>query len=347
MKLASLRPILCLASLVYYTVIITRNFLYNIGFLKSSLSSIPTICIGNISVGGTGKTPLVCHIAKIKSESHKVGILTRGYGGTLDKTSPYLARSEDQAEKIGDEAKLYQVLLNENSPLLIISPDRVAGNMALKEAGAELCIMDDGLQHLAIKPTMRICLIDVADISSYYNQGTCSLLPAGIFREPVKQAISRTDWITFTSKCEITTEGFQTIEKLASYLKIKSYSVIEFKPSTIRDGYSGEIRQIEPDRSYSLTTSIAKPEPLTKSYLELGARIIDKAIFPDHYAYSLEDWKKISGKNTVLSSAKDWVKLKPYLTENHQLYFIEQEVIDLSSENNRLLDVINRMLTIS
>jgi len=331
------QPFLLACSALYSIAISVRAGLYQTGILKSQNPAIPTICVGNISVGGTGKTPLVAYLAKELSANSKVGILTRGYGSQLGKTGPHLAQSSSTAAQIGDEAKLYQLLLNEQKPYLAISADRITGVKMLKEAGADICIMDDGLQHFRISPDIKLCLIDISDAKEYFKSGLASLLPAGIFREPLEGRLSKIDRVVFTCKTKVDAEEYEVIKTLSHQLDVSSYSVIEFKATRVRDGYSGKTKQIQKNMDYVLLSAIAKPEPLIKAWENLGANLSQKILLPDHHQFKESEWNQASKNGTVVCSGKDWVKLIPFLVKEGELLVIEQEVVDLSEPGEELL----------
>lgn len=333
-----LKSLLLPFSFIYGLVLILREKLYTAGILKSEIAPIHTICLGNVTVGGTGKTPLTIYLAKHFSASYSVAVISRGYKSEV-RTETHLVKNDDTAELIGDEAKLYRSMLPETVKI-IISPKRIKGMGILKELNTTLCIMDDGLQHLSIKPQIKLCLIDISDLREYKDTGFHSIIPSGIFREPPLRGIKRADRIVFTSKGKLKPEDYNEIEKQAQALGIVKYSFLEISPSHVIDAYSGKQYAPQKDLKYSLITSIAKPESLLSSIQSLGYEIDNSLIKNDHHHFSKKEWEifKSQSRNPAICSTKDWVKLKPYLTKENELLVVQQEIKDCSKEGEGLIE---------
>ena len=167
-------------SLVYRSIMSTRRFCYQTGLARVHESPVPTIVIGNLSVGGTGKSPLVMAVAELLvSQNRRPGIIARGYGATDLKTTK-IVWPGDTANTVGDEALM---MSRRGTCPVVVCPDRVAArSRLLQQSDIDVVLSDDGLQHLALG---RTCSISVVDGQRRWGNGFC--LPAGPLREPVRQ----------------------------------------------------------------------------------------------------------------------------------------------------------------
>ena len=176
-----MRLILYILSLIYFMIISARNTLFNYGILESKLISIPTICIGNLSIGGNGKTPLTNYIAKILSKNYNVAILSRGYG-RLSKGF-YLVNTNSDPLNTGDEP--LQLKISNPDCIVAVNSNRHEGILKImhKYPQTQVILMDDGFQHRWVRAGLNII------ISTYQNLYTKdNLLPLGTLREPKKEA---------------------------------------------------------------------------------------------------------------------------------------------------------------
>lgn len=166
-------------SWLYALVVAIRRRLYGAAILKTSAVGVPVIVVGNISAGGTGKTPVTLWLAKsLRNRGFSPGIVSRGYGGNPGK-QPRLATADSDPAVVGDEA----ILLAARSECpVVVHPDRVAAARAAVEAGADVVISDDGLQHYRLARDFEIAVVD-----GTRGIGNGALIPAGPLREPVSR----------------------------------------------------------------------------------------------------------------------------------------------------------------
>ncbi len=183
-------------SWIYGTIIEARNSLYEKGVFKSFSLGVPVISIGNITVGGTGKTPLVAFVAEILAEKgEKVCIISRGYGRKNPKKRVLVSDGENilaDARQSGDEPfELAQRLLGK--AIVVADANRVsAGNWAREKFGITAFVLDDAFQHRKVKRDLDIVTIDATN-----PFGNKKMLPSGILREPLKN-LKRADAIVIT-----------------------------------------------------------------------------------------------------------------------------------------------------
>src|SRR6056297_604581 len=303
-------------SILYGLGIYIRNKLFDFGILPSKSFDIPIIGIGNITVGGTGKTPHVEYLVELLKDEFKTATLSRGY---KRKTSGFVLAGENSKVKdIGDEP----MQIKTKNPDITVAVDnkRVHGIKKLKNTikDLDLVLLDDAYQHRYVKPNLNILLID-------YNHPINKdfLLPLGNLREPVYQK-RRANIIIFTKA----PYDFQPIQRRVILNKLKPfpYQTIYFttleygKPQAIYPHVAGHevFKNISQDTSILLVTGIADPRPL-KKYLENNlSKQINSVIFADHRNYSDADINKIEKKfkqienkdKVIITTEKDAIRFR-------------------------------------
>ncbi len=282
----------------YAYIMRVRRVMYERGWLKSYHPGIPVISVGNLTMGGTGKSPMVMLIAKYLEEKHgkNVAIISRGY---KRHTNGFLLVSNAQeilasVENSGDEAQMFAQLLP--NAIVIVDEDRVRGANKAKELGADVIVLDDGFQHLRLKRNLNILLSD----------GTFSpVIPFGRSREPASAARAADIVIACGGK-NATDSTNAVVRNMPSTLM--SLAVVEVP-----------LTQLQGKRILALS-SIANPERFTNMLRELGATVIEKNL-GDHAEYSLELVEKIlteaktSGVEMIVTTMKDAVKSRKYFEQ--------------------------------
>jgi tetraacyldisaccharide 4'-kinase len=293
-------------SVIYDGVTRIKNFLYDKDILKSNKFQIPLIVIGNLSVGGTGKTPHTELVASLVKDIFKTAVLSRGYGR---KTSGYfLANQNSTSQEIGDEP--LQIFNTISDIDVAVCEDRTTGVQNLLESvNPEVVILDDAFQHRKIQGSLYILL---TTFQKLFTEDF--ILPAGNLRESASNK-ERANVIIVT-KCPVNlsrTERKKIIEKInPSALQKVFFSYIQYsKPKPFAD-----TKNWNNPKTALLVTGIVNPNPLATHLQSLGCAV-KQLNFPDHYDYTQNDIKKIKteiqllGKNTVLvTTSKDAVKLK-------------------------------------
>lgn len=302
-----LRIILFPFSLIYATVLAIRNYLFNKGILKSVRFSIDVINVGNLRVGGTGKTPHVEFLAKRFKDEHKLAILSRGYGR---ETRGFLfADDESDAREIGDEPLQYYQKFKDEIPVAV-GEDRVLAIPQILKAYPEqnMIILDDAFQHRYVNPNCNILLTSFDQ--PFYRD---FILPTGMLRESPFGA-RRAD-IIVVSKCP----GLPSEEKKEKIKKrIRKFSgkrPIFF--STYKYGEPHSFRGdsvLDLNQDVVLISGLANSEPLT-DYVREHYNLLEEKRYPDHYDYYSEDIEEIAemverhSGASLLCSEKDFVKL--------------------------------------
>jgi tetraacyldisaccharide 4'-kinase len=180
-------------SLVFRLLVTLRRGLFRLGILRSYRVPVPVVVVGNLTVGGTGKTPITAWLGRqLKLRGHPVGIVLRGYGAGHSGAPRVVTATDDPAE-VGDEALLHA---RRGPQVVVIGADRVAAARLAVEQGARIVVCDDGLQHLRLARDYEIAVVDAAR-----GFGNGLLLPAGPLREPVGR-LETVDAVVLTRRCE-------------------------------------------------------------------------------------------------------------------------------------------------
>ncbi|WP_141674251.1 tetraacyldisaccharide 4'-kinase [Dissulfuribacter thermophilus] len=310
---------------IYGTIMSIRRNLYKRGILPSFSVKVPVISIGNILLGGTGKTPHVEMLTKWLLEKDIVpAIISRGYGGKVGKGPRLLFDGKKihfGPDISGDEP--YMMALNlkyylkkkglDRGPLIIIGSDRVSGAKEAIRYGAQTIILDDGFQHLRLKRDLDILLFP-------YNVSLNNLkiFPGGRLREPISSLMD-CDCIILT-KCPDTIDE-QIISALTPYCEAKSHFFSKYMSTSLEPLIEGQSYTLEylRGKKVGVFSGIADPGSFESQLLSLGARIVGSQTYRDHYSYSYKDllklakWAQSLGADLLLTTQKDLVKLRSIL----------------------------------
>ncbi len=293
--------VLYLFSLFYGMVVNFRNMLFNLNILRGREFDVPVISLGNITVGGTGKTPHTEYLIQLLSKKFNVAILSRGY---KRKTSGFLVvETSSTSRQVGDEP--LQIKMKYPSVMVAVDERRVRGIeniLQLCERRPDVIILDDAFQHRYVTPAINILLIDFSRMITEDE-----LLPLGSLREPASNR-DRANIIIVT-KCprEIKPIDERIITK---DLHIWPYQDLFF--SRIKYGYPVPVfpekvveqnLRFDADHGILLLTGIANPQPLRDKLLTLTKSVVS-VNYPDHYAFSLKDMEKIAGQFEGMSAIK-------------------------------------------
>lgn len=291
-----LRFLLRIISAGYRTAVFLRNFAYNKGILTVREVEVPVISIGNITTGGTGKTPLVIWLCNLlKDKSIPCAVLTRGY------------KAQD-AEIIDEPA-----ILARSCPeaRVIVNADRVTGAVkAINDYGAKVLVMDDGFQHRRLHRNLDIIAIDAT-----CPFGFDRMLPAGFLREP-KTAIKRAQAVIITryDQCSLekTDELVNKIKKIAPNITIAK-ATHKHTCAKMMKGRQFSIEELKEHDIYAFC-GIGNPDAFLGNLKDYGFKVKGSKVFNDHHDFTeddmsviFEDAKKAEA-NLILSTEKDWVK---------------------------------------
>lgn len=278
---------------------------YKLGIRKKHRAPIPVISVGNITMGGTGKTPFVITLSEIlKDMGYRPAILSRGYGrkNTEKENLLFMPDSDLDTSDTGDEP---QILSKALSVPIIIGKNRIKSLSLLKETEADIIVLDDGMQYWQLHKDIEI---SVSSLSMPF--GTGKTIPAGNLRES-KNGLKRCRFIILTSDKKH--EDTETTEKVRKLCR-NSFVYQGFtSPSSITYKNENHNTDFIKDKKVFAFSGIANPERFLSSLKSLGADVISFRKYPDHYNYTEKDIKELKdlGKKAdiTVTTAKDSVKL--------------------------------------
>ena len=326
-----LRKILFPLVPVYYSVTWLRNYLYDKGLKSSKHYEVPVICVGNLSTGGSGKSPMIEYLIAILQDHYNIAVLSRGYKRLT--TGFVLAHENSTPQDIGDEP--YQIFKKFKGITVAVDGNRQEGIEGLLEhnPSIDIILLDDAFQHRKVSAKLNILLTPYYDM--YYND---MVLPTGNLREP-RAGAKRADLIIVT-KCppDITeTEKQSIITNIAP----KPHQSVFFSFINYDEKAIGFNETINPKSlgDFTLVTGIANPEPMVQ-YLK-GLRLsFEHLVYGDHHHFTMKDIQLLSTKGKLLTTEKDFVRLKDFEVLEAQLYYLPISVRIDQSENfkNKVLE---------
>jgi tetraacyldisaccharide 4'-kinase len=299
------RALLTPAEAIYRVIVAARGMLYDAGVFRAEDFSVPVLSIGNLSVGGTGKTPVAAWFAsRLSAKGVKPGIVLRGYGG--------------------DEPIVHQ-RLNKSVPV-IATVDRVRGIREAIAQGADVVVLDDAFQHRRAARDADVVLVN-ADAWS----GSPRLLPAGPWREPLRSA-TRASLVIITRK----TAGRSTVDAvrraLANAAPRVPVATAYLSPGDLRSTATGQTLPLHVLQGADLTAiaAIAHPDSFFKQLTELGA-VVRPHSFSDHHAFTRPEARDLaaraSSSDFVVCTLKDAVKLESlWPAEAGSLWYVSQRL---------------------
>lgn len=285
-----------------------------IGRIRQKLStpyrvSVPVICVGNVVVGGSGKTPIVIELAKLlQQQGYTPHILSRGYGVRIDE--PILVTNHHQAKDVGDEP----LLLAKTAPTWVYADRCKTADLAIQD-GATILLMDDGFQNPSLYKDIQLLVVDTAQ-----GFGNGYVLPSGPLREPIKDAVTRANAVLL-------------------YDEKSNFSWGKGKPV-----FQVEIisNQKSTSSHYIAFAGIGRPEKFFTSLKNNGFSLIKTISFPDHYAYKDEDIHQLIAlakqyQARLITTEKDSVKISSFLHEFLEVFPIYVKFTEPGNFSNWLL----------
>lgn len=305
---------------VFYSLVVGfRNFLYDKGLIKIKKLPVFVISVGNLTTGGTGKTPITAKIAEYLNLDFKknIAVISRGYGGKLDINSSNIISDGKEiffnAEKAGDEP--FWIAKNSENTIVITGKNRFkSGKLAIENFNSEIILLDDGFQHRKLVRDLDILLIDC---DKAFGNGF--LLPAGPLRESVSQ-LKRADKVIIVNKSPCLTFYEEKVNSLKRILKEKyrkeSY-ICEFTPEEIYDiSTQKPVANIKKAIAFS---GIAQPESFFSFLRGMHIELAAQKAFSDHYMYKPQDIQQLFheartlGADALITTEKDSVKIQAIL----------------------------------
>ena len=315
---------------IYYAITSLRNTLYDLGLKKSTSYHFPVICVGNLSVGGTGKTPMIEYLIELLKDDYKVATLSRGY---KRKTKGFqLANEFSNAESLGDEPFQFYNKFRE-AILVAVDSNRRNGIETLQKQHhtPEVILLDDAFQHRKVKAGFNILLTTYA--KPYFKD---VVLPSGNLREP-RSGAKRANIIIVT-KCP---KGLLENEKHSIVKQINPmehqhvfFSSIDYANEVVSLDSSIKIEDLT---NFTLVTGIANSKPLVDFLNDKNLKF-EHLNFKDHYEFSQQDIAALNKKTSIVTTEKDFMRLKQYDSLKAKLFYLPiTTVIDNSRAFNTLI----------
>jgi tetraacyldisaccharide 4'-kinase len=308
---ALFRLLLAAASPVYGAAVAVRNRAFDVGLLASHPAPIPVVSLGNLTTGGTGKTPLAAWVARwFRDHGVRVCLLSRGY------------RAGDSA--LNDEALVLDRLCPDVPHLQ--NPDRVAAaQTAREELFSQLLLLDDGFQHRRLKRDLDIVLIDATNPWGYGH-----LLPRGLLREPLS-SLRRAGLVVLTRVDLVTPEELAAIRTVvARYAPAVPLAEVAFVADQFvnwSDAVASELTG-----RIGVLSAIGNPESFVQTLTRLGLSIASRRDYPDHHRYTRDDireigdWARRERLDAIATTRKDLVKLQIDETAGVPVWSVDQRV---------------------
>ncbi|HYP29351.1 MAG TPA: tetraacyldisaccharide 4'-kinase [Blastocatellia bacterium] len=316
------RALLWFPAKFYELLVRLRVAAYETGYLTPARLGGTVISVGNITVGGTGKTPLVEYIARyLKEEGHSVAVLTRGYGRKSEgrrllnsgaaggQGAP--AAPAPSYEEFGDEP----VMLARAVPgvPVIVDKDRTAGgSWAEREYSSDVLILDDGYQHLKLARNLNILLLDATD-----PFGGFEMVPFGRLREPL-YGLRRADVVIVTRADRSFDQG--QLHAIIRYSCGEKIPILYFSASItgLRHLKTGEVYEPSQFLGWNAVAlcGIGNPQAFAGDLVQIGMNVVEESFFPDHYAFAQEDVDRVTerardaGADLIVTTEKDAIRLE-------------------------------------
>jgi tetraacyldisaccharide 4'-kinase len=328
-----------------------RRSLYEYGILKKNVFQVPIISVGNLTFGGAGKTPFIIYLAKYFQDKEKVpAILTRGYKGSLEHSDGIIKggqRFKANPIEFGDEPLLISRRLEKGA--VIVGKNRSQNlKKYFHEVEPDIVLLDDGFQHIQLFRSFNIVLFDATMDHSEYK-----VAPRGYLREGFS-ALKDADAIVI-SRCDQV--GDQELEKLQKLISPYHHpkvplAKVRYIPTGIYDIYFNKIMDIEDFKGLKViaVAAIAGPDSFFNMLESLGAEIVEKFAYPDHYYFTREDINNllniaVKESAIVVTSEKDLVKIRK-VSQDAKITFLNIQ-IDFVSGEAELLNQIDKRLSLA
>ena len=346
---------LFVASRFYRMAVQFRHWLFDKRFIRNHAVGCQVVSIGNLTCGGTGKTPVVEVFAKsLRKQGRKVAILSRGYRSKEQRSfwqklmGGFSSRKREvmpprvvsdghdlllQSDTAGDEP--YMLASNLRDVAVLVDKDRVNSALyAIDEYATDTLILDDGFQYLRLKAHINIVLVDsTAPFGNHY------VLPRGLLREPIKN-IRRADYVFLTKS-----NGGSHLRHLKTFIRRhnRRAEIIEccHKPQYLERVFSrGAKRPLQSlkDCKVAAISAIAKPESFEAFLMQFGAEIVHTARYADHHRYSEQQIldfvkeAKASGAEMIVTTEKDAVRIPKLMREDIPFFFLRVQIDILSGQ---------------
>jgi tetraacyldisaccharide 4'-kinase len=328
-----LRMLLFPFAILYGAITAMRNYFYDRGWLSDKSYDFPVICVGNLSVGGTGKSPMIEYLISFLKDEHRIAVLSRGYKRKTSGFKEVLTTSS--SEEVGDEP--LQFKQNYPNCVIAVCEDRRTGIEKLKKK-ADIVLLDDAFQHRKVRPGFSILLTSFHEL--YIDD---YMLPSGNLREP-RSGARRADIIVVT-KCP---EGvaYAKLQEIKFRLQPQPHQKVYFAKIGYDNMIYGKTEnmplQYLQDKHFTLVTGIANPRPLLE-YLDRNQFTYTHEKHPDHHQFTSSEIKKLRQKELILTTEKDYMRLQPKL-DKFALYYLPIKTIILNEQEEFFQETVTKAI---
>jgi len=316
---------------IYYLVTLARNWLYDTGFKSSKSYDFPVICVGNLSVGGTGKSPMIEYLIRLLKDDYKLATLSRGYKRVTEGF--VLANENANANTLGDEPFQFYKKFKDDIHVAV-DGNRQEGIQQLEEQiNPDVILLDDAFQHRKVNAGLNI-LLTVFD-KLYVDDW---MLPTGNLREPICGA--KRAHIILVTKCPSNlTDKEKSI--IAKKLNIGPSQHLFFSEIDYSGSVYSEIREEElsffKGKKFMVVTGIANPKPFI-DFLNEKELIFQHLDFSDHHNFTIKEIHTLEKSNYILTTEKDYVRLKQFDSLKEKLFYLPIEFkIDKTKEFEEII----------
>lgn len=322
-------PLLLPLTIVFALLSYCRRFAYSLGLCKSINVSVPVVVVGNIGIGGNGKTPLTLYLVQqLIEQGIKVGVVSRGYGSKAPYY-PYMVCEESSAEQAGDEPLL---IFQRTGVPVVIGADRITGCERLIAKGCEIIIADDGLQHYRLNRDLELIVVDGKRLF-----GNGLLLPAGPLRE-TKQRMNQADFVIVNGENTLTTT-LATTPILVMNLKATKVVNVKTKEAIKIETFLSSNVSVQNKPSGKVINAIAgigDPQRFFNTLEHYGFTLDNTKGFIDHQAFSAEDLDVFDENVPLLMTEKDAVKCTSFAKDNY--WYLPVDATFVADDNNSCLN---------
>ncbi len=325
-------PLLLPLTLLFYLITTVRRLFFRLGFIKSVQLSKPVIVVGNIGIGGNGKTPMVLSLVKmLKALGFNPGVISRGYGGQAPYY-PFLLDEHSTAEQAGDEP----ILIYQRCQVpLAVGSDRIASAQALIDKGCDVIISDDGLQHYRLQRDIELIIVDGNRLF-----GNDLLLPAGPLREGVSR-LSEVDLVVVNGGQALAhslNSALASCQEKTIAMSLLATDVVQLK--------TGKVLSVKALRDKSVNVNaaagIGDPQRFFNTLSELGFELDIQQGFVDHHSFCLDDFIHYDDNTPLLMTEKDAVKCRHFAQDNW--WYLPVEASYSEEQQAQLLQLLTTKL---
>jgi tetraacyldisaccharide 4'-kinase len=319
---------------VYFFVTWLRNWFYDYGIFKSKSYDFPIICVGNLSAGGTGKTPMIEYLISLLKDKRRLATLSRGYKRSTK--GYYLADDNATAITLGDEPfQFYKKF--KNYVQVAVDTDRRNGinKLMQQEILPEVILLDDAFQHRKVKAGLNILLSTYSNL--YINDW---VLPTGNLREP--RAGANRAQIIVISKCPKNLNASDK-DQILKKISPRDYQSVFFSSISYANEVCSEDKSLSLNalNKFTLVTGIANAKPLVMHLKSIGLDF-EHLNFKDHYNFTKKDIELFKSKSVIITTEKDYVRLFQNEDLKDKLFYLP---ISISIDKKEVFDTLIKEFT--